>query len=84
MGQEGGGVRKGVGPGRRWVQEGVGQEVGGARKEVGHLVVPFSQTTLARIQENTSNKVCADCESTEPVWGVINKGIMVCINCSGK
>eukprot|EP00731_Ephydatia_muelleri_P030729 Em0022g243a len=43
----------------------------------------ISQTTLARIQENPANKVCADCESTEPVWGVINKGIMVCINCSG-
>ena len=42
-----------------------------------------STEILQQIQENPSNKTCADCAATEPVWGVINLGIMVCINCSG-
>ena len=43
-----------------------------------------STEILQQIQENPSNKTCADCAATDPVWGVINLGIMVCINCSGK
>ena len=43
-----------------------------------------STEVLQQIQENPSNKTCADCAATDPVWGVINLGIMVCINCSGK
>ena len=35
------------------------------------------------MQENPANKMCADCSARDPVWGVINRGIMVCINCSG-
>ena len=42
-----------------------------------------STEILQQIQENPSNKMCADCAATDPVWGVINLGIMVCINCSG-
>ena len=42
-----------------------------------------STEILKRIQENLSNKTCADCSATDPVWGVVNLGIMVCINCSG-
>ena len=42
------------------------------------------QVILAKVQENSSNKVCADCADANPVWGVVNLGIMVCINCSGE
>jgi hypothetical protein len=42
-----------------------------------------STEILQQIQENPSNKTCADCAASDPVWGVINLGIMVCINCSG-
>lgn len=42
-----------------------------------------SQDVLARIQANQANKVCADCSAMDPSWGVINRGMMVCINCSG-
>ena len=38
---------------------------------------------MARIQENPANRVCADCTSVDPSWGVVNMGIMVCIECSG-
>lgn len=41
------------------------------------------QDILAQIQVNPANKVCADCSATDPSWGVINRGVMVCINCSG-
>ena len=43
-----------------------------------------STDILSQIQENPSNKMCADCSAIDPVWGVINLGIMVCINCSGE
>ena len=35
-----------------------------------------------QIQLNPSNRTCADCAATDPTWGVINLGIMVCMNCS--
>lgn len=35
------------------------------------------------IQENPSNKTCADCSAVDPLWCVINRGILVCIACSG-
>uniref|UniRef100_A0A1X7TTF8 Uncharacterized protein n=2 Tax=Amphimedon queenslandica TaxID=400682 RepID=A0A1X7TTF8_AMPQE len=38
---------------------------------------------LERIQKNPSNKKCADCGDEDPSWGVVNRGIMVCIECSG-
>ena len=47
------------------------------------LVNP-SQVVLGRIQENAANRVCADCATPDPSWGVINLGIMICINCSGE
>jgi len=36
---------------------------------------------ISRIKE--LNKQCADCGAALPDWAVINKGIMVCIACSG-
>ncbi len=45
--------------------------------------VSVMQVVLSRVQENPANTVCADCQTSDPVWGVINRGIMVCINCSG-
>lgn len=42
-----------------------------------------STEILEKIQCNPSNKICADCAAADPVWGVINLGVMVCINCSG-
>lgn len=41
------------------------------------------QVVLSCVQQNPANKTCADCQASDPVWGVINRGIMVCINCSG-
>jgi hypothetical protein len=38
---------------------------------------------MPRLQENAANKVCADCKALDPSWGVVNLGIMVCIECSG-
>ncbi|KAF3980813.1 MAG: hypothetical protein HFP76_00140, partial [Methylococcales symbiont of Iophon sp. n. MRB-2018] len=38
---------------------------------------------MAVLQENPTNKTCADCLAQDPEWGVINRGIMVCIKCSG-
>ena len=42
-----------------------------------------TQEIMGRIQENPANRVCADCTSVDPSWGVVNLGIMVCIECSG-
>jgi Arf-GAP/Rho-GAP domain/ANK repeat/PH domain-containing protein 1 len=41
------------------------------------------QEIMPQIQENHANRVCADCLSVDPSWGVVNLGIMVCIECSG-
>ena len=49
-----------------------------------HLSLSLSlQEIMAQIQENPVNRVCADCMSLDPSWGVVNLGIMVCIECSG-
>ena len=45
--------------------------------------LPRVQEILSQIQENPANRVCADCLSVDPSWGVVNLGIMVCIECSG-
>ena len=47
------------------------------------LSLSLMQEIMPQIQENHANRVCADCLSVDPSWGVVNLGIMVCIECSG-
>ncbi|ESO89466.1 hypothetical protein LOTGIDRAFT_165061 [Lottia gigantea] len=40
-------------------------------------------SVLEKVYENESNKICADCEATDPHWASINLGIVVCKKCAG-
>ncbi|KAJ8297419.1 hypothetical protein KUTeg_023950 [Tegillarca granosa] len=38
---------------------------------------------LNEVQKNTSNLVCADCDTKDPHWASINLGIVLCKKCAG-
>eukprot|EP01114_Cavostelium_apophysatum_P023709 TRINITY_DN9023_c0_g1_i1.p1 TRINITY_DN9023_c0_g1~~TRINITY_DN9023_c0_g1_i1.p1 ORF type:complete len:608 (-),score=147.37 TRINITY_DN9023_c0_g1_i1:105-1928(-) len=38
---------------------------------------------FATLQKVPGNAVCADCDNKSPDWAVVNKGILVCLECSG-
>ncbi|KAJ3680255.1 hypothetical protein LUZ60_016533 [Juncus effusus] len=35
------------------------------------------------LREIPGNEICADCDASEPEWGSLNLGILICIECSG-
>lgn len=43
----------------------------------------FSESPVAKVWENASNKTCADCDAPDPNWAALDLGMLICKKCSG-